>query len=63
VQIINQNEAKIQGETIPALDPLRRKIIFLGNIINEDGIVPRFKKRYEDKPNRDIFFQPLFDDK
>lgn len=63
VQIINQNEAKIQWETIPALDPLRRKIIFLGNVINEDWIVPRFKKRYEGKENRDIFFQPLFDDK
>lgn len=29
VQIINANEAKIKGETIGALDPLRRKIIFL----------------------------------
>ena len=29
VQVINKNEAKILSETIGALDPLRRKIIFL----------------------------------
>jgi hypothetical protein len=34
--IINQNEKKILNETMWALDPLRRKVIFLGNTINED---------------------------
>ena len=36
VDIINQNEQKIKTETIGALDPLRRKIIFLGNVIHTD---------------------------
>lgn len=60
-EIINQNEKKILGETIAALDPLRRKIIFLGNVINEDGIVPRFHNSYKDSPNWDCFWQPLFE--
>lgn len=47
VDIINSNERKIMGETIGAMDPLKRKIIFLGNTINEDGIVPRFRNRYK----------------
>jgi hypothetical protein len=63
VEIINSNEKKILGETIAALDPLRRKIIFLGNTIQEDGIVPRFRQRYQETDSRDIFFQPLFSDK
>lgn len=36
IEIINKNENKILSETIGALDPLRRKIIFLGNTIKED---------------------------
>jgi len=63
VNIIEANEKKILGETISALDPLRRKIIFLGNTINEDGIVPRFRNRYKDAKTWDVFQQPLFDDK
>lgn len=63
VEIINANEKKIIWETIAALDPLNRKIIFLGNTINEDGIVPRFRERYKTAKNRDIFHQPLFDEK
>lgn len=63
VEIINSNEKKILWETIAALDPLRRKIIFLGNTINEDGIVPRFRERYKNTDSRDIFQQPLFDNK
>lgn len=62
IKIIDKNEKKIMGETIPALDPLRRKIVFLWNIINEDWIVPRLKRRFEDTTTRDIFFQPLFDE-
>ena len=61
VEIINQNERKIMGETIASLDPTRRKIIFLGNTINEDGIVPRLRERYKAEETRDIFKQPLFD--
>ena len=61
VEIINSNEKKILWETIAALDPLRRKIIFLWNTIAEDGIVPRFRNRYMNTDTRDIFFQPLFD--
>ena len=63
IDIINSNEKKILWETIPALDPLHRKIIFLWNTINEDGIVPRFRNRYKDSPEWDIFWQPLFDNK
>lgn len=62
VDIINQNEAKILWETIPALDPLRRKIVFLWNVIAEDGIVPRFYDRYENEENWDVFWQPLMEE-
>ena len=61
IDIINANEKKILGETIPALDPLRRKIIFLGNTINEDGIVPRFRNRYKKAKSWRAFRQPLRD--
>lgn len=63
IEIINQNERKIMGETIGAMDPLNRKIIFLWNTINEDGLVPRFRNRYQHAETRDIFWQPLFDEK
>lgn len=63
VEIINQNEKKILGETIAALDPLRRKIIFLWNTINEDGIVPRFYNRYKNSDAWDCFRQPLYNEK
>jgi len=63
LDLINKNEKKILWETIPALDPLRRKIIFLGNTIEEDWVVPRFRKRYKDTDTRDMFHQPLFDKK
>jgi hypothetical protein len=63
VDIINQNWAKITWETIPALDPLHRKIIFLGNVINEDGVVPRFMQEYNGSDQRDVFFQPLLDER
>ncbi len=59
-EIIDQNEKKILWETLGALDPVRRRIIFLGNVINEDGIVPRFKKLYKDSWT--IFEQWLFDE-
>jgi len=63
IDIINQNEKKIMWETIGALDPLRRKIIFLGNTINEDWLVPRFRNKYKNEETWDIFRQPLFNEK
>ena len=60
--IINQNERKLLGELFGALDPLDHKIIFLGNTILEDGIVPRLRRLYKDNNNRDVFHQPLFID-
>lgn len=60
--IIDKNYNKIKGETISALDPLKRKIVFLGNTIREDGVVPRFRKEYEEAKSWDIFRQPLFVD-
>lgn len=62
VDIINSNEKKILGETIGALDPLRRKIIFLGNIINDDGIVPRFWETYKSSDRWNCFKQALYDE-
>lgn len=44
------------------MDPSRRKIIFLGNTILEDGIVPRIYNKFRNDPNRHIFRQALFDD-
>lgn len=59
VDVINRNEHKILSETIGALDPLNRKIIFLWNVIAEDGIVPRFWNNYNGNEKRDCFKQPL----
>lgn len=61
VEIIDKNVKKIQGETIGSLDPKRRQIIFLGNVINEDGVVPRFEKEYAGKWK--IYRQPLFNER
>lgn len=58
VKIIDQNYDKIRGETISSLDPTRRRIIFLGNVIRPDGIVPRFRKDY---PTWIQVWQPLFE--
>lgn len=57
--IIEENERKILWETIGALDPLRRRVIFLGNVILEDGVVPRFCEAYKDSKFWKIFEQPL----
>lgn len=60
--IIEKNYNKITGETISALDPLQRKIIFLWNVINEDWVVPRFHVKYKDTRSRNCFWQPLYVD-
>jgi len=57
--IINQNERKILWELFGALDPLWHKILFLGNTILEDGIVPRLRRLYTNNDWRDVFHQPL----
>lgn len=59
-EIINQNERKLLWELFGAIDPLDHKIIFLGNTILEDGIVPRLRRLYEKNDWRDVFRQPLF---
>jgi predicted phage terminase large subunit-like protein len=61
VDIIKANEDKITNETIGSLDPLKRKVIFLWNVINEDGVVPRFWERYHWANGWNCFWQPLFD--
>jgi len=59
IDIIDDNERKISGETIGSLDAKKRQIIFLGNVINEDGIVPRFVKKYKGKKSWHVYEQPL----
>jgi hypothetical protein len=60
VAIINKNEKKLTTETIPALDPLKRMVILLGNVIFEDGIVPRFWDLYKQSITWNCYWQPLF---
>lgn len=62
IEIIDNNEKRISGETIGALDPIRRQIVFLGNVIKEDGIVPRFIKKYKGKKRWNIYELALFDE-
>lgn len=59
-RIIEQNYDKIVSETMGALDQTRRRVILLGNVINEDGVVPRFKRTFSGM--WDIFWQPLIDE-
>jgi len=59
---IEQNEHRITDETIGAMDPLNTKIVVLGNTIYEDGVIPRFFKKYKDKESWDCFRQPLIDE-
>ena len=58
--IIEKNEQKILWETINALDPLINKIIFLGNTIYDDWVVPRFYHRYKKSEQRDCYRQALY---
>ena len=59
-RIIEQNYDKIISETMGALDQTHRRVILLGNVINEDGVVPRFRRTFAD--TWDIFWQPLIDE-
>ena len=47
-EIIQKNYEKITWETFWALSKERSKIIFLWNTINQDWIVPRFRKEKKD---------------
>lgn len=62
-RIIEQNEKKILWEVFGALDPLHNKRVVLWNTILEDGTIPRLRELYKNSDNRDIFWQPLLDDK
>ncbi len=61
IEIIDKNEKKISGETIGALDQFKRQIIFFGNVINEDGILPRFWKKYKGKRRWKCYELALWD--
>lgn len=58
-KIVDGNLKKFLGEMVGSLDQFRRRIIYLGNTIMEDGILPRLKKLHAGKKNWDIFWQPL----
>lgn len=58
-KIVDQNMKKLNGEIIGSLDQFRRRIIYLGNTIMEDGILPRLKEQHKGKKNWEIFWQPL----
>lgn len=47
-EIIQANYDKLRTETIGAMDPTRRRIIFLGNVIHADGIAVRFEQEYKE---------------
>ena len=40
-EVIDKNERKMLGETMGSLDPTRGSFVFLGNVIAEDGLLPR----------------------
>lgn len=43
------------------MDPLKRQVCLLGNVIKEDGIVPRFEKKFKGKKKWRLRAQSLFD--
>lgn len=45
IEIIEKNYAWIKGELMGGLDP-KAQIFFNGNVIKNDGIVPRFEREY-----------------
>lgn len=63
VEIIDKNIAKITGETIGAMSKEKSRILFLWNVINQDGVVPRFENEKSNDPNWDVFVQKLFNEK
>jgi len=62
VEIIDANERKILTETIGAMNARKSQIIFLWNVIIDDGIVPRFVTKFSGKKRWRIREQPLIDE-
>tara|TARA_R110000765_G_scaffold3186_1_gene9945 strand:+ start:771 stop:1064 length:294 start_codon:yes stop_codon:yes gene_type:complete len=61
--IIDKNYAKVTGETFGAMTKDGSAMIyFSGNTINEDGIVPRFRKEKKGTKGWRVFHQPLIID-
>lgn len=61
--VIDKNYNKISGETIGAMSKKRSRVIFLGNVIRPDGVVPRFEKEKQNNTHWRIFKQPLYDER
>jgi len=59
-EIIDKNYEKITGETIGAMSKEKSRIIFLGNVINQDGVVPRFEREKSSDLNWKVFIQALY---
>lgn len=59
VEIIDETERKVKGETIGAMDIETAQIVFLANVINEDGVAPRFEKAFKGQKGWDVYNQPL----
>ena len=62
VEIIDANERKILTETIGAMNARKSQIVFLGNVIIDDGVVPRFVTKFTGKKKWRIREQPLIDE-
>lgn len=62
VQVIGKNYRKIVGETLGAMSKERSRVIFLGNVIGEDGIVPRWKEEKENDKNWRVFWQKIYNE-
>lgn len=57
--VIEKNYQKVVGETIGAMDKKRARVLFLGNVIVADGVVPRFEEQHKNSASWCIFRQPL----
>lgn len=61
--VIDKNYQKVTGETFGAMTKDGSAMIyFLGNTINQDGIVPRFRKEKKGTKGWRVFHQPLIVD-
>lgn len=60
--IVEKNYLKITGETLGAMSKERSRVIFLGNIIGEDGVVPRWQEERKNDENWKIYHQPIYDE-
>lgn len=58
---IDKNYNWFQSEVIGGLAD-QNKIVFLGNVVREDGMVPRIKKQYKDNPDWETIWQAIYDD-